>query len=349
MSLYRRPNSSHFWCRFTIRGREIRQSTGTANRQEAEEFETELRARYWRQIKLGESFHTFCDAGKRWLEETEKKTKAKDEHIIDWLSYERDPDTDKIISQRLANVPLREINRDIIDAARTKLAEGLSKTTVNYYMGVLRAILRKAHSEWGWLDALPKVPMYKRVLDEPQWLTRAQLKTLLKHLPPHSADLAIFAVATGLRKANITGLTWDRVDLKRKTAYIPGSEAKAGRGIPVALNDDAIDVLKRWRGKHDRWVFTYQGERIKDVTTRAWRDACKRAGVPGFRFHDLRHTWASWQVQAETPLSVLQEMGGWASFEMVRRYSHLSPGHLQQYADRTLLGTPRKAKAKKSA
>lgn len=342
MSLYRRPNSSYFWCRFTIRGREIRQSTGTANRQEAEEFETELRGRYWRQIKLGESFHTFGDAGKRWLEETEKKTKAKDAHIIDWLNHERDPETDKITGARLANVPLREINRDIIDAARAKLAEGLSKTTVNYYMGVLRAILRKAHSEWGWLDALPKVPMYKRVLDEPQWLTRAQLKALLKHLPPHSADLAIFAVATGLRKSNITGLTWDRVDLRRKTAYIPGSEAKAGRGIPVALNDDAMAVLKRWRGKHPQWVFVYHGERIKDVTTRAWREACKRAGVQGFRFHDLRHTWASWQVQAETPLSALQEMGGWASFEMVRRYSHLSPGHLKQYADRTLIKQKRR-------
>lgn len=51
-----------------------------------------------------------------------------------------------------------------------------------------------------------------------------------------------------------------------------------------------------------------------------------------------RHTWASWQVQAETPLSHLQELGGWASFSMVQRYAHLSPGHLKQYADRTLLG-----------
>lgn len=64
-------------------------------------------------------------------------------------------------------------------------------------------------------------------------------------------------------------------------------------------------------------------------------------GLPGFRFHDLRHTWASWQVQAETPLSHLQELGGWASFSMVQRYAHLSPGHLRQYADRTLLGENR--------
>lgn len=333
MSLYKRPTSSNFWCRFTVGGREVRQSTGTGNRQEAEEFEAHLRSRYWRQSKLGESFHTFAEAGKRWLEETEKVTRKKDEGIIAWLE------------PHMGDLPLREVNRDVLDAARAKLAEGLSKTTVNHYMGLVRSILRKAHSEWGWLDSVPKVPMFKRDLAEPRWLTRAQFSKLLEHLPPHSADLARFAVATGLRKANITGLTWDRVDLKRRTAYIPGNQAKSGKGIPVALNADAMALLKRLQGRHETWVFTYQGERIQDVVTKAWRKACKAAGAEGFRFHDLRHTWASWQVQAETPLSVLQEMGGWSSFEMVRRYAHLSPGHLKQYASRTLLGTPRKKKA----
>lgn len=58
----------------------------------------------------------------------------------------------------------------------------------------------------------------------------------------------------------------------------------------------------------------------------------KRAGITEFRFHDLRHTWASWLVQVGVPLSALQEMGGWESIEMVRRYAHLSPNHLTEYA-----------------
>lgn len=329
MSLYRRKKNGKYlknlWCRFVIGGREINQSTGTDNRKEAEEYETNLRSRYWRETKLGESFHSFGEAAERWLNETEKRTRAKDAAIIEWFR------------PYFGDLPLREINREVLDAARAKLAEGLSKTTVNYYMGTVRAIMRRAQAEWGWLDAVPKVPMYKRKLDEPRWLTRQQFLELVKHLPPHSADLARFAVATGLRKSNITGLTWDRVDLRRRTAYIPGSQAKAGRGIPVALNSDAVNLLKRLQGQHDTWVFTYQGERIKDVVTKAWRKACIKAKAPGFRFHDLRHTWASWQVQAETPLSVLQEMGSWASFDMVKRYAHLSPGHLKQYANRTLL------------
>jgi len=52
-----------------------------------------------------------------------------------------------------------------------------------------------------------------------------------------------------------------------------------------------------------------------------------------FRWHDLRHTWASWHVQAGTPLHVLQELGGWASPEMVQRYAHLSAAHLEDYAN----------------
>jgi integrase len=127
------------------------------------------------------------------------------------------------------------------------------------------------------------------------------------------------------------------VDFKKKTVYIPGSQAKAGKGIAVPLNADAIEVLKRWVGKDERWVFVFRGKPVYQVTTATWRRACVAAGIPGFRFHDLRHTWASWQVQGGTPLIALQEMGGWSSYEMVKRYAHLSPGHLRQYADNSLL------------
>ena len=64
----------------------------------------------------------------------------------------------------------------------------------------------------------------------------------------------------------------------------------------------------------------------------SWLSACRRAGIEDFRFHDLRHTWASWLIQSGVPLSVLQEMGGWEAREMVRRYAHLAPNHLTEHA-----------------
>ena len=65
----------------------------------------------------------------------------------------------------------------------------------------------------------------------------------------------------------------------------------------------------------------------------------KKAGIEDFRFHDLRHTWASWHVQSGTPLAVLKELGGWASMDMVFRYAHLGESHLAEWAKNSTYGT----------
>ena len=82
-----------------------------------------------------------------------------------------------------------------------------------------------------------------------------------------------------------------------------------------------------------RWCFTYQGRRMEAVGS-AWKRAMRRAEVENFRFHDLRHTWASWHVMAGTGLQELMELGGWKSYEMVLRYAHLAPEHLSAAAAR---------------
>jgi hypothetical protein len=69
-----------------------------------------------------------------------------------------------------------------------------------------------------------------------------------------------------------------------------------------------------------------------------WRRECKAAGLEGVTFHTMRRTWASWQVQAATPMRMLQELSGWASLQMPALYSHIDPGHLAEYANHTLIG-----------
>jgi integrase len=152
--------------------------------------------------------------------------------------------------------------------------------------------------------------------------------------------MMLFALATGLRRTNVTHLEWSRIDMDRATAaYIPGDAAKGKTSIPVPLNADALAVLDRWKGKHDRYVFCFRSRApIKQVATKMWRRVCKEAGLEGVTFHTMRHSWASWHIQAETPIKLLQELGGWATLEMPLRYAHLSPGHLANYADRTLIG-----------
>lgn len=100
----------------------------------------------------------------------------------------------------------------------------------------------------------------------------------------------------------------------------------------MPLNDSAVEILHSQRGKHRRIVFPYQGRAIAKQGAPAWRSACRAAGLKAFRWHDLRHTWASWHVQNGTPLPVLQELGGWASLSMVMRYAHFAPSHVASYA-----------------
>jgi integrase len=124
--------------------------------------------------------------------------------------------------------------------------------------------------------------------------------------------------ATGLRASNVTGLEWSQVDLARRLAWVHPDQAKARKAIPVPLNAEAVGIIRRWLGRHMTHVFSYHCRPITQVSTKAWYAALARAGIEDFRWHDLRHTWASWHVQNGTPLYVLQGLGSWESPEMVR-------------------------------
>jgi integrase len=123
--------------------------------------------------------------------------------------------------------------------------------------------------------------------------------------------------------------------MARRVAWIHPDEAKAGRAIGVPLNEEALAVLRRRLGGHREYVFTFQGKPVDRCSTKAWKRGLERAGIERtFRWHDLRHTWASWHVQAGTPLQELMELGSWASYDMVLRYAHLAADHLRGAANR---------------
>jgi hypothetical protein len=112
------------------------------------------------------------------------------------------------------------------------------------------------------------------------------------------------------------------------------------RGVP--LNVDAVQVLREQIGRHPRFCFTYEGQPLRaDVTNTAWHSALKRAGIKDFRFHDLRHTWASWHRQAGTSCDELKDLGGWKSRQMVDRYAKFATENLLSAASRIERGEGR--------
>jgi integrase len=151
-------------------------------------------------------------------------------------------------------------------------------------------------------------------------------------MPEHLSYMAQFTLATGLRESNVLKLEWQQIDMRRSVAWIHPDQAKAEKAIGVPLNDEAISVLRNQIGKHHTYVFTYKGNPVGKAGTAAWRKALKRVDIDNFRWHDLRHTWASWHVQNGTPLHILKELGGWSSYDMVQRYAHLAPEHLAEFA-----------------
>ena len=111
-------------------------------------------------------------------------------------------------------------------------------------------------------------------------------------------------------------------------------QSKNRRPIAVPLNATALEVLRRQVDKHPQFVFTFAGKPLRSANTRAWRRALQRAGIENFRWHDLRHTWATWHRQSGMPTHELQRLGGWRSSVMVERYAHLAPDHLAKAASR---------------
>ena len=264
------------------------------------------------------------DAVIRWLDESKHKQSLVDDKIhLRWA----DP--------FLRNILLSDITQDDIEAvAKAKEETGVSPTTVNRMLEIIRAIFRKAHSEWGWLHTTPPIRMRKVDDRRLRWLTHGESERLLTELPPHLQDMMQFSLATGLRESNVTGLKWADVDLDRKHALVHPDQSKTKRAIPVPLNRQAIEILRRQKGKNLTFVFTYKSKPVLRCNNHAWRKAIVRARLKRFRWHDLRHTWASWHVQNGTSLQELQQLGGWSNFNTVLRYAHLSSNHLQQAAER---------------
>jgi len=237
---------------------------------------------------------------------------------------------------------LDEISDDILELIiRTKRSAIIARrgakarpaATLNRFRALIRSILCRAINKWRWIDRMPCViELEEENNARDRWITPAQAKLLLLALPEHQRAVVMFALATGLRQRNVLDMEWVEVDFDQGEIHIPVAKAKGKRVIHVALNETALQVLRSQLGLHPVMVFTYRGLPLRNANNRVWRKALKTTGITDFRWHNLRHTWASWLIQNGTPLYVLKEMGAWESLEMVQRYAHLSTSQRRQHA-----------------
>ena len=323
--IYRRPDSRFWWIATTLpNGKRLRQSAGTENREDAEALLAKLTLEAYRERHFGfKPERSWQEAVVRYL-----AVKAMLRSFSDVKRICR------MLDPYLGTLTLNQINGDVIwSVVEGELKKGNKPATVNRYLALIRSLLRMARDEWQWIDSTPKIRLLPGEVERDRWLTRGEADRLIQACPPHLAAVVKFALATGCRAREITGLEWGRVDLTRQTAWINETKNGTPRGVP--LNCDAVAVLAREVGKHPRYSFTYRGQPIGwQISNTAWQNAVAEVGLKDFRFHDLRHTWASWHRQAGTSCDELKDLGGWKSRQMVDRYAKFATENMAVAAAR---------------
>lgn len=298
-----------YWIALRHRGVRVRRSTGLRDKEAAQRKHDEMAARLWQARRVGVQL---SDALLIWLQERPRG--ASDLRALRQIRNEyRD--------------------RPLIDVTEASLLEvwgSKQPATYNRLLSIIKAALSMSVQR-GWLERSPHISKRKVTTTRERWLTADEWQKILEELPTHLNAMARFAIHTGLRWSNVALLRWDQIDLTRKLVTIEAGAMKARKAHQVPLSTAAIAALRATGDNREGYVFTWGGKPIKSAKT-GWKHACAKAGLEGVRWHDLRHTWASWHVQAGTPLAVLQQLGGWASLSQVQRYAHLAPSHIAQYA-----------------
>ncbi len=341
LNLYKRKDSRYWWFKWEHAGQTYRGSTKTTTKADARQY-AEIKVQEIRDSLIRKDIPEIPweVAAGRWLEKKQHKRSAKDDR------------------QRLARLGdeglngrmISEIDEDSLDLMLEKMrairaggkVQGgpLSPATKNRYLTVLKSVLIQCE-RWGWLEDVPALPDKFPEKARTRFFSDDQAEALIKSLPIHLGKMAELTLEVGLRYSNVARMQWDWIDFSRKVVRVPGEFTKNSKDLDVPVNSRAIEVLK-WAAQHrpggarsimrddNKQVFWRQdhaGEwfEVKALHSETWARSLRRAKLDrNWRWHDLRHTWATRHVRAGTPLPMLKELGGWDTIEMVVRYSHAS-------------------------
>ena len=315
-----------WWMYFTYRGKFIRKSTGTKNTKRAEKIHskvvTEMEEGRWFDRQPGEKI-TFKEMMEKYMVEHSEPKKA---------SAERDRSSLTHLLPYFKEYLISGITPSLINKYKTKRrGEGASPCTVNREMALMKHAFSLAIKEWEWVRENPvrKVSMEKEGASRDRWLTREEEERLLTASPGWLNEIIMLAIETGCRRGEILSLEWKDVDLFKRTVTVLGEKTEERRVIP--LTQKAFELLKtKERGRSNvrplkgDFVFTHPARRKVNFHTlrTAFEAAVGKAKIEGFRFHDLRHTFASRLAQSGTDPYTIQRLMGHKSFVTTQRYAH---------------------------
>ncbi len=327
--LYKRGNV--WWCCYKdLTGKVERLSTGHTDHDKAIEFLTERKFNVQKGIEpevIQNINYTFQELAEKYSE---------------WSQRQRGYEKKKFFIKTLVDVfsayPLKSFNTLIVENYQNaRLKRGNKPASVNRIVGVLKHCLHKG-LEWDMVNenVFKKVSRVKPLEmnnKRLRFLSVEEIHTLIASCSEHLKPIVITALNTGMRRGEILNLKWDMVDMKH--GFILLDITKNGERREIPINGTLRTALEALPRRLDGGYVFYDhktGERYQQVK-HSFATALKKTGIRDFRFHDLRHTFASQLVMAGVDLTAVSKLLGHKSLTMTLRYAHLSPKHMTQAVD----------------
>jgi integrase len=323
----KRNGSPYYHYDFTIQGRRFRGSTETRDKEAAKVIETKRRAEVLLDGALDRKPQASLDetCGRYLLEHAHRLAS------VGTLDYQ----LNNLLTGLGKNTHLKEITDNDVAIYVARRRNQVSDSSVNRELTLLRAVLRMARDRWGYEVTMPNWKAHWLREPEPRdrYLSPEEAQRLLKAAAPHLKPAIEFSLLTGVRLSNCARLDWSQIDMQRREIVLRiKSRSPGGKPHVIPMSEPVTVLLANLGPKDSGPVFTYKGRAVKKWQT-AWEGALRRAGIKDLRWHDLRHTAASWLVQAGVELDVVKDVLGHESIQTTLRYAHRDTGAKRRALD----------------
>jgi integrase len=329
MGLFKRKNSPYYFMKFQLNGQLIYESTRTANKKLAEEIYLNRRHEIITGIepekerKVLQKF-TFNELTERYLSYTDGRLK----------SHSRLKSFIKKLIKTFGNIRLDDFNLILIENMQSEIIKNnLSVAYANRLTAILKRMFTKA-LDWemineGVLKRIRSIKLIKGEVKRLRYLDEDEAERLIGNCGDNLRAIVITALNTGMRKSEILRLTWDRVDLKNRIILLDKTKNGERREIPV--NETLFGVLSGIVRRIDCGYIFFNPKTLRplDNVKKSFASALRKSHILDFRFHDLRHTFASRLVMKGIDLTTVKELLGHKDIKMTLRYAHLSAPHIK--------------------
>ena len=242
----------------------------------------------------------------------------------------------------LGSKQIEDITRIEISYLLTTLSPRLSNATINRYKASISVIFTHACRYYNLKDNPSRhIPSLPENNERTRFLSEAERTRLFSSCRASHWDklylLVLLAITTGARKGELTKLRWNDIDFDRRTAYV--ATTKNGQPKVLPLTDSVIKELQLFDTKDNSLIFASKvKEEVAYCFTKPWKKALEDAQIKDFRFHDLRHSCASYLAQSGASLLEIADVLGHKQISITKRYSHLCIEHKSSLINRVLGG-----------